>query len=411
MRALVLLPLLLAGCVAPGIAPEGTLPGLPIALPDFSDIVVVGDQGNEPVVRVAPDGTIYVAALDYGYVSTDGGKSFQVSDFKGQIPIYASDSALAVAPNGRAYVTFDWPYVGQTAVCATDDRGASWDCVPIVVPGATDRMWIVAPTDNDVAVITGQTLDRPTFAVSHDAGKTWTITDRRWTISSQGADLAWDPVRKVIVEGASEPADAMDPLAEYLNGFRIFTIAGSFEGFTPVEFATDEMQVAVGSDGVWWANACAKEADPCEPAVATSADGGSTWDVIPVPKGGPTRLLPFVAARGAGSVAAAWYETDAASADDATAEWRVVAVRTNDAGATWVRTVLTEEPVHVGAMCRSLSCLGEDRYAGDFLGVAYGPDGSVHVTWNRQTAERLLPQGQQRPPLPAWEQVEYARAG
>ena len=31
-------------------------------------------------------------------------------------------------------------------------------------------MWIVAPTDKDAYLITGQTLDRPTLAVTHDAG-------------------------------------------------------------------------------------------------------------------------------------------------------------------------------------------------------------------------------------------------
>ena len=64
-------------------------------------------QGNEPNIVTAPDGTIYLSALQHIYRSTDGGASF--TELPG--PIYASqlnlnsDSSIAVDPGNRLY----WP--------------------------------------------------------------------------------------------------------------------------------------------------------------------------------------------------------------------------------------------------------------------------------------------------------------
>jgi hypothetical protein len=402
-----LLPLLLAvqiaGCVAPqAVNPQGVLP-LPelLPLPSFGDVVVVGDIGNEPVLRVAPDGTIYVGALHHVYVSTDEGMSFREVNFLGALPMYASDTALSIAPDGRAYVAFDWPYVGQTAVCNTTDRGETWDCVPIAVPGATDRMWILAPTEKDAYLITGQLLDRPTFAVTHDAGATWTVTSQDLMTQSQGADLAWDPVQKLIVEAANDQGNGW--------GIRTWQPDGTFVGFTPMDVAAPPggETVMVDAAGTWWATACAEGAN-CPPAVAMSKDQGKTWNVTAIATEGKTFLLPYVAAGAADRVITGWYETAAASADDTSAEWRFVVSQTKD-GRTWNITVLTPEPVHVGAMCSSISCLGEARFAGDFIGLAFDSHGDAYATWNRQVGQKIPPTTQLQ--VQKWEQVEFARTG
>lgn len=400
MRELLLLPVLvLAGCVSPqDVTPDdaGALAALP-PIPSFGDVVRVGVLGNEPVIRVAPDGTIYVAALHYVYVSTDGGKSFRQVDFKGLIPVYASDTALAVSPEGRAYVTFDWPYAGHTAVCATSTRGETWACNPLVVPGATDRMWIAAPTASDVYLITGQTLNRPTFVVSHDKGETWTITHFDYATQTQGADLAWDPLQKRILQAASGPGGW---------GVRAYDTEGKFLGFTTMKLTAPagSQTVAVDWAGTWWATACAPGGG-CKPAVAWSKDQGQTWNVTALPFAGKLTFMPFIAAGAANRVASIWYETRAASRDAADAEWQVSVSQTVD-GSTWETTTLTPKPVHTGPMCRSISCLGDARFAGDFLGLAFDPADDLHATWNRQTGEKPLPVGQ----VPTeWEQVEYAR--
>src|SRR5262249_35669814 len=160
---------------------------------------------------------------------------------------------------GRAYVAFDWPYAGETAACTSGDSGKSWSCAPIVVPGATDRMWIVAPTDKDAYLMTGQTLDRPTFAVTHDAGASWSIASFCPHTESQGADLAWDPVQKVVVEAASTDSGW---------GVRSWKPDGSFVGTKEMKLKAPEPTVAIDAAGTWWAVACANESGSCGLAVA-----------------------------------------------------------------------------------------------------------------------------------------------
>lgn len=394
-----LLPLLLAGCLD-GASHVETPPAatdvVPV-LPTFGVPVVVGTQGNEPVTRVGPDGTIYVAALQYVYVSTDAGASFHKVPATGATPIYASDSALTVSPAGRAYVAFDWPYAGHTAVCSSADRGATWGCSPLVVPGATDRMWILAPTADDVYLITGQTLDRPTFMVSHDQGKTWSQTYQDLRDESQGADLAFDPVTKHIVEAASGGSGW---------GVRAWAMDGTWLGFTSIDLRTPEPTLAVDDAGTWWATACAPGKGSCAPAAAWSKDQGKTWTIEAVPFGATTSFMHFIDARQPGRVALIWYETKASTADDPNAEWRVAASQTLD-GKHWSTTVLTADPVHKGPLCRSLGCLGADRFAGDFLGLDLDARGDLYASWNRQTGDKLLPATQLNPG--DWERVEFAR--
>ena len=62
-----------------------------------------------------------------------------------------------------------------------------------------------------------------------------------------------------------------------------------------------------------------------------------------------------------------------------------------------------------GAMCRAADCLGENRFAGDFLGVAFGPDGALHATWMKQTGSKGVPTSQLK--TSDWDDVRYARTG
>jgi len=393
--------LLLAGCISPSpSATPGTQEAQHAVAHAFGAIVKVGSDGFEPVTRVGPDGTVYIAALQYVWVSHDNGTTFHSVPATGGLPIYASDSALAVSPTGQAYITFDWPYAGHTAVCTSTDRGESWSCVPIAVPGATDRMWILAPTPEDAYLITGQTLDRPTFAATHDAGKTWAITSFDPQTSSQGSDLAWDPVHHLVLEGASTSGDW---------GVRSWDPSGKFLGTKEMRLRTPEPVMAVDAEGTWWAVACANDTGPCGLAAARSTDEGATWTRFPL-RTQHNVELPFVTVGRDGRVALAWYESAGTDASDAANQWRVVVAQTSDGGASWSQAVVSgEKPVHTGAMCSSVSCLGEDRFAGDFLGLAYGPDSTLHATWMRQVGSKGVPTSQVK--LQDWDDVEYAHTG
>lgn len=397
MRAFlaVLLALTLAGCAAPSLTQDSAQ--LTKLIPKFGEITKVGEQGFEPVLRVAQDGTIYVASLQYLFVSRDNGSSFRPSQFT-NMPIYASDSALSIAPGGRVYIAFDWPYAGETAVCNSADRGASWECVDIAVPGATDRMWVLAPNDKDVYLITGQTLDRPTFAVSHDSGKTFAITYYDWTIESQGGDLSWDPVQERVIEGAWTDAGW---------GIRSWKPDGTFVGVAEMKFRTPEPLVMSSPNGVWWALACVEDEGPeCSLVAARSADQGATWSFTPIPMDAKRYLLPYLTVGSEDNVAVAWYQANGSSNSDAANEWTFAVSQTRD-GASWTTQVLTGEPVHKGAMCSAVTCLGEDRFAGDFLGLGFGPDGALHASWMRQVGDKFPPVSQLA--TEPWDFIEYAR--
>jgi len=115
-------------------------------------------------------------------------------------------------------------------------------------------------------------------------------------------------------------------------------------------------------------------------------------------------LLPYVTAGRAGEVAMGWYQANA-SADDPEASWYFVVAQSRD-GERFETSVLTPDPVHKGAMCKAVTCLGDNRYAGDFLGLAFGPEGSLHAAWIAQTGTKLLPAGQSPTP---YTEVRYAR--
>src|SRR3954471_1610208 len=147
--------------------------GAPVAI---AAPVTVGAKGNEPLLAAAPDGRLYISALQHIYRSTDSGATWK--ELPG--PIYAStlnlnsDSSMSVDPGNRLYFTFDYPYAGSTAVCVSDDKGDNWTCNPAVVPGGTDRMWVLAPKTNAAYEVTNQGLYETTFLASTDGGLTWT---------------------------------------------------------------------------------------------------------------------------------------------------------------------------------------------------------------------------------------------
>src|SRR5438552_19004069 len=103
---------------------------VPVPIP-----VTVGVDGNEPLLAAAPDGTLYISALQHVYSSTDSGGTW--SELLG--PIYASsiilnsDSSISVDPRNTLFVTCEYPYAGTTAVCRSDDRGIACTCIPAVV--------------------------------------------------------------------------------------------------------------------------------------------------------------------------------------------------------------------------------------------------------------------------------------
>ena len=158
--------------------------------------VTVGTVGNEPIVTTAPDGTLYISALQHFYRSTDGGVTW--TNLAGPIEAQVNlntDSSISVDPNNRVYFTFDYPYAGTTAVCTSDDKGDTWSCDPTVVPGGTDRMWVVAPSLSAISapmsVLVGDT-NSDGFVNSADISQTKAQSGQTVTSSNFREDVNTD---------------------------------------------------------------------------------------------------------------------------------------------------------------------------------------------------------------------------
>jgi len=156
----------LAGLFAVGVATSAATPS------HFRAPVTVGTAGNEPLIRSAPDGTLYVSALQHLYVSRDDGRHWTIpagTPFNTTLNAN-SDSSIQVDSHGRLYMTFDWPYAGATAVCTSDDHGKTLSCNPAVVPGGTDRMWLAVKDPTTSYLVTNEGLYQTVFGVSTDSG-------------------------------------------------------------------------------------------------------------------------------------------------------------------------------------------------------------------------------------------------
>lgn len=346
--------------------------------------VTVGPDGNEPVITLAPDGTIYIAALQHLYRSTDGGKTWTaLAGPEIAATVLASDSSLAVDPSGRLYMSFDYPYAGSTAVCTSDDRGETFLCNPAVVPGGTDRMWVTAPGTEEAYVVTNEGLYETAFLTSTDGGLTWIPTQfGEGLLQPQTGPLLKKP-------GSSE---VLEPVNTSPFSFYVFTPGAtgtllSDTRPTPLTRPFALPSAAFDSAGTLFT---ASEDELGQVLVARSADDARNWTVLPpIPhtkKG--TAIFAWLAAGGPNHVGVIYYWTpDNVQADeDVNANWSVYWSETFDADAatpTWI-TTLVEENIHKGVTCIAASCSGSARFAGDFISAAIDSHDVAHLTWMRE---------------------------
>jgi hypothetical protein len=372
-------------------------PLLAAAPANASSPVTVGIHGNEPLITRAPDGTLYISALQHLYRSTDSGASW--TELLG--PIYAStlnlnsDSSISVDPLNRLYFTFDYPYAGTTAVCTSDDRGTTWTCNPAVVPGGTDRMWILAPGTTAAYEVTNQGLYETAFLQSSDRGATWVP-------KSIGSGL---------LEPQSGPLLQKDSSSDVLQVIKIYgtlpqevpelkvyvyhpAATGSIISdtrSTGLALPLALPSASFGRDGqLWVASEEANSAGGRQVVLARSTNEGVTWSKLaPIPgTTSGTAIFSWVAAGGPHHVGVLYYYTPDNGNPGAltNSTWSAMWAESFNADSpvpTW--TVTTAEPaIHIGAICIAADCSGSNRFAGDFISAIIGPNEVSHLTWMKQ---------------------------
>ena len=360
--------------------------------------VTVGVHGNEPLIAAAPDGTLYISALQHIYSSTDSGATW--TELLG--PIYASsinlnsDSSISVDPGNRLYFTFDYPYAGTTAICTSDDRGITWNCNPAVVPGGTDRMWTLAPTLTDDYETTNEGLYETAFLHSTDRGSTWTAT-------SIGAGLLEPQTGPLLqVPGSSnvlQITKIFGTLPQEVPELKLYVYSPNSTGSiiaavrsTGLSLPVALPSAAVGKDGqLWVASEQPNPAGGTEVVLARSTNEGITWSKLaPIPGTTMgTAIFSWVAAGSPGHVGVIYYYTpDSANPNGdltafANSTWSTMwaeSFNADSAVPTWTIRLI-ESNVHTGAICAAAGCSGDNRFAGDFINAIIDGNDVAHLTW------------------------------
>jgi len=359
--------------------------------------VTVGVHGNEPLIAAAPDGTLYISALQHIYSSTDSGATW--TELLG--PIYASsinlnsDSSISVDPGNRLFFTFDYPYAGTTAVCTSDDRGITWNCNPAVVPGGTDRMWTLAPTLTDDYEVTNEGLYETAFLHSTDRGSTWTPT-------SIGAGL-FEPQTGPLLQipGSSDVLQITKiygTLPQEVPELKLYVYSPNSTGSiisavrsTGLPLPLALPSAAIGRDGQLWL--ASEELNPAggkQVVLARSTNAGVTWSKLaPIPGTTTgTAIFTWVAAGGPHHVGVLYYYTpdngDPGSMTNST--WSVMWAESFNADSpipTWA-VINVESAIHTGAICVAAGCTGDNRFAGDFISSLIDGNDVAHLTWMKE---------------------------
>jgi hypothetical protein len=369
---------------------------------EISAPVTVGLHGNEPLIATSPDGTLYISALQHLYRSSNGGSTW--TELPG--PIYASslnlnsDSSISVDPANRLYFTFDYPYAGTTAVCTSDDHGDNWNCNPAVVPGGTDRMWVLAPstTTGTAYEVTNQGLYETAFLQSTDRGGTWTPRSiGAGILEPQSGPLlqqrgSSDVLQVIKIYGTTP--DELPELKMYVyhpssTGALISDVRGTG---LPMPLALPSASLA--ADGTLWvASEEPNAAGGKQIVVARSNNAGATWLKLPAIPGTTTgtSIFSWVAAGDPRHVGVLFYYTpDNGEAGLLTnSNWSVRWAETFTADSSMpVWTVTTvEDMIHTGAICIAADCSGNNRFAGDFISAVIDPAGVGHLTWMKQDVD------------------------
>lgn len=362
--------------------------------------VTVGIHGNEPLIATSPDGTLYISALQHIYRSTDSGSTW--TELAG--PIYAStlnlnsDSSISVDPGNRLYFTFDYPYAGTTAVCTSDDHGDTWTCDPAVVPGGTDRMWVLAPSTSAAYEVTNQGLYETAFLQSTDRGTTWTPT-------SIGAGILEPQSGPLLQQSGS--SDVMQVIKIYgtlpqeVPELKFYVYHPSTTGSVISDVRTTGLPLplalpsaAFGTDGgLWVSSEEINAAGGKQVVVAHSTNAGATWIKLPPIPGttSGTSIFSWVAAGSAGHVGVLYYYTPGNGDPGALAnsDWSAIwaeSFNANSSLPTWTVTPV-ESKIHSGPICIAASCSGSNRFAGDFISAVIDSSDKAHLTWMKQAID------------------------
>lgn len=449
-----LLAVALAGCLtpeAPQVGPDETVLPLPQFLPPVA--VSLEDPGAEPVVAVAPDGTIYVEGVGATAVttiqgrpvrtnvnkvwrSTDSGETWTDITPQGPGQERSNDGFLAVAEDGTVYAANVFSLTFQ--VYRSDDRGDTWTLLNVPrLPLLMHRHWIL-PVGKETlhmsiesfppeygTYLAGQPtpvdpLDTPNHGMwytrSEDRGETWTHPvqiDPNVNFAGQGNMVADAEGQCLFVIRYEEPGrTAYEHRFEEGNWYLIASHDGGDTWERTEMFPlTSELAAAIpatglDSKGTLYAVWSQEWNGTSRIHYSYSSDMGQTWATPrQLDVGNGTHAMPWMSARDPGVLGVHWYQADdEGRASRISAPWFVdyALIEGADTPTPLVRkTRVTPDAIHDGNICaKGPACNiaeGEDRTLLDYPWSVFGPDGTAHLVfastnWNRPSAFAVFAQ-------------------
>ncbi len=392
----------------------------------------LGPGSGEPSIAVAPDGTIYVSAIEQLYRSRDGGASFVSVGAPGctfpfgiqgtpcppgQETVTATtdghgDGDVVVDGAGRLH----WLGLGTgIPYQVSDDGGATWSKAADVSNGTgSDREWMDLTPAGHLATA-WRDANGYAFNGSFDAGATW---NGKVKVSDDflGGPIIHDPVHPatLYIPGVTfPPGPSVPPSNEPGSGAGLYLFKSENDGrnWTSIRildlrvsaadlFFVTQIFPVVAADQAGnlymvlstkldlVPNQAPKPASIFGVYLFTSTDGGSTWGtprLLSTPL--KAAVLPFVVAGAQGRIAVVWYEGTVGLPNDVLPDlWNVKLYEGlgQDQGAgTSVVVQLNRLPNHIGSLCTNgtLCLAGGDRCLLDFFEVALDNGGLPVVTW------------------------------
>jgi hypothetical protein len=408
--------------------------GTVIGAVSFSNTPLLRDDGDsEPAISIHPNGTMAMTALSWltfgtplwsgpfgstptfrGIVDSDlqlpgrrlvfGGGDADV-DLGSTGTLHASTLIFLTPPTVASFT------LGVSAITCPNGTSPSLavpgDCTSQVIDKAgADRQWI--------------TSDGPTVYISyHDSGNSTLIHVQRsdddgysWTrvhspIPGHGRDTAnatfnndqgpivADPFTHNVYDiyAAGEPSIQKGTSANFNNIYvsrstdRGRTWTATLVYHAPLFTALNNVFPALAVDPTN-GKLYASWSDAHTVFFSMSSDEGSHWTPAVAVNITPARtaLFPWVAAYG-GTVDVVYYGTRAASKDDPTAVWKTYMAQTTDGGASFVQSLVSNTPNHVGVICtEGTACSAGTRNMLDLFEVAINPaNGKAAVIYTDDT--------------------------